>query len=88
MESIWSSSTELSERESLHGDVRIQTVIIGAGMAGILTAYLLKKNGLNAVIIEAKQIGSGQTEHTTAKKIYPAILRRCRRICIRRNRIG
>ena len=82
MESIWSSSLSLSAREPLHGDMRVQTVIIGAGLAGILTAYLLKKNGLDAVIIEAKQIGSGQTERTTAKitsqhgMIYDKLIRR------------
>ena len=82
MESIWSSSVNLPKREALHGDMRVQTVIIGAGMAGILTAYLLKKNGLDSVIIEARQVGSGQTERTTAKitsqhgMIYDKLLRK------------
>lgn len=49
-------------RES-HWDV----VIIGAGMAGILSAYYLQKNGKKVLIVEAKTIGSGQTERTTAK---------------------
>ena len=82
MELIWSSSANLQKREALHGDIRVQTVIIGAGMTRILTAYLLKKNGLDAVIIEAKQMGSGQTERTTAKitsqhgMIYDKLLRK------------
>ena len=36
-------------------------------MAGILTAYFLKKQGKRVLIVEANTIASGQTERTTAK---------------------
>jgi len=72
MESLWRqqigtiephlNSPQGSIRES-HWDV----VVVGAGMAGILTAYFLQKEGKRVLIVEAKTIASGQTERTTAK---------------------
>lgn len=47
----------------MHRDV----IVIGAGMAGLLTAYRLKKQGKNVLVLEAKTISSGQTGRTTAK---------------------
>lgn len=67
MESIWSKTTEIEERESLQQDLKVQTAVIGGGMAGILTAFYLKKKGIEAVVLEADRIGSGQTRNTTAK---------------------
>lgn len=67
MESIWKHNLEISERQTLEHETKVGTLIIGAGMAGILTAYLLKQRGINAVIVEAKTIASGQTGNTTAK---------------------
>ena len=67
MESFWKYNTQISERSALDNNTHIHTVIIGAGMAGVLTAYLLKQCGIETVIVEAKTIGSGQTENTTAK---------------------
>ena len=72
MESLWRQKTgkiranqkfpQESIRES-HWDV----IVVGAGMAGILTAYYLQKQGKRVLIVEAKTIASGQTERTTAK---------------------
>ena len=82
MESIWSKTTELPERGSLPGDITVDTAVIGGGMAGVLTAYQLRKRGIEAVVLEAKRVGSGQTKNTTAKitsqhgLIYHQLLRR------------
>ena len=67
MESIWKYNIDIPQKDTLIGDIQVGTLIIGAGMAGVLTAYLLKQRGIEAVIVEAKTIGSGQTENTTAK---------------------
>ena len=67
MESFWKYNIEMSERNTMENRTHIHTLIIGAGMAGVLTAYLLKQCGIEPVIVEAKTIGSGQTENTTAK---------------------
>ena len=72
MESLWRKQgrekqefpkkEELTEKRS-HWDV----IIVGAGMAGILTAYYLSKQGKSVLVLEAGKIASGQTENTTAK---------------------
>ena len=67
MESIWAAETKIRRRESLPGDGETEAVIIGAGLTGILAAYYLKQAGLQAVVLEADRIGSGQTGNTTAK---------------------
>lgn len=67
MESIWSSTTQFKEYPTLQGDTKADVAVIGGGLAGILTAFLLKKHNIHAVVLEAAKIGSGQTQHTTAK---------------------
>jgi len=66
LKSIW-NSTEIEQKKSLNNSLEVQTVVIGAGMAGILTAYFLQKKGQKVIIVEAKTIASGQTQNTTAK---------------------
>lgn len=65
--SIWSEGVQIPEREVLTKDIKINTAIIGGGMAGILTAWFLKQKGVECVVLEEERIGSGQTENTTAK---------------------
>lgn len=67
MESIWAAETSIRKRAPLPGDLETEAVVIGAGMAGILTAYYLQKAGIRTVVLEADRIGSGQTKNTTAK---------------------
>ena len=67
MESIWKKTVEIPKRDSLKEELHTQAVVIGAGMAGILTAYLLKQKGVESIVLEAERIGSGQTQNTTAK---------------------
>lgn len=67
MKSVWSESCEIFKRKSLEGDIKVDIAVIGAGMAGILTAYMLKENGFDVVILEADKIASGATKNTTAK---------------------
>lgn len=58
---------KISERDSLRGIINADVVVVGAGMAGILTAYFLQKAGKKVVVVEADRIASGQTKNTTAK---------------------
>lgn len=67
MESVWTDDVKIRKRETLEGHLEVQAVVIGAGLAGILTAYYLKQAGIKAVVLEADRIGSGQTKNTTAK---------------------
>ena len=55
------------KREALSKDIECDILIIGAGMAGLLTAYMLTKSGREVVVIDAKSTASGVTKNTTAK---------------------
>lgn len=67
MQSIWSESCEFRKREVLDEDIKTDTIIIGAGMAGILIGYMLKQNGIDVILIDAAEMASGNTKNTTAK---------------------
>ncbi len=67
MDSIWTAETQIEKRDPLPGDTGTAAVVIGAGLAGILTAYYLGQEGIPTVFLEADRIGSGQTKNTTAK---------------------
>lgn len=41
--------------------------VVGGGMAGILTAYSLRKAGLRVVLLEEKRLAGGVTSRSTAK---------------------
>jgi len=67
MESIWTKTTTLPSFPSLEGHHKAEICIIGGGMAGILTASLLRDADADVLLLEANRIGSGQTSGTTAK---------------------
>lgn len=66
-ESHWSREVSIPSRRSMKGDKETETAVIGAGMAGLLTAYFLKKQGRKVIVLEADRIAGGQTKNTTAK---------------------
>jgi glycine/D-amino acid oxidase-like deaminating enzyme/nitrite reductase/ring-hydroxylating ferredoxin subunit len=66
-ESYWIDSTSSKTYPPLAEDINVDVAIIGGGIAGITTGYLLKKQGLRIAIIEASRILHGTTGHTTAK---------------------
>lgn len=67
MKSLWSKTIQLPESASLKEELRVQNVIIGAGIAGVLIAYLLQEKGQEVIVLEANKLASGQTKNTTAK---------------------
>lgn len=67
MKSVWSESCKFRKREALNKDIKTDVLVIGAGIAGILTAYMLKQKGREVIVIDASEIVSGNTKNTTAK---------------------
>lgn len=65
--SYWIASTDATDFPALNEDISADIVIIGGGIVGISCAYLLQKEGINAVILEGDRILQGTTGHTTAK---------------------
>lgn len=66
MPTIWENE-EIKSRGRLIGREVADCTVIGAGMAGLLTAYELQKRGFGVVVLEAGRICSGATKRTTAK---------------------
>ena len=66
MKSIW-QQTSLPQFPQLSGDIKTDVLIIGGGMAGLLTAYYLHQNGIEYVLLEKERLCGGNTQNTTAK---------------------
>ncbi len=67
MESIWYNGITPKKFAALDKDIETDAVVVGGGLAGILTAYKLKEKGVSSVLLEANRLCSGQTGGTTAK---------------------
>ncbi len=67
MESIWNRDTKFKNLNHLENGAKTQVLIIGGGIAGILCGYMLKKAGIECIIVEADRICKGVTGNTTAK---------------------
>lgn len=67
MESVWKSTEKMPSFPKFESDVKTDVLIVGGGMAGILTAFMLEKAGVDYLLIEQNSICSGITRNTTAK---------------------
>nr|WP_312886483.1 FAD-dependent oxidoreductase [Paenibacillus foliorum] len=66
-ESFWIASTNIPSFPKLTQDIKVDVAVVGAGISGITTAYLLSKQGFTVALIDASKILTGTTGHTTAK---------------------
>jgi glycine/D-amino acid oxidase-like deaminating enzyme/nitrite reductase/ring-hydroxylating ferredoxin subunit len=64
--SIWLDDVELPSPPPLSKNLKTDVCIVGAGIAGLSTAYLLSRAGRKVVLIDDGRIASGQTQLTTA----------------------
>ncbi len=67
MKSLWTKDIVLPEFPTLKEDIKTDVLIIGGGIAGILTAFFLHKQGVDYILVEKSRICSGNTQNTTAK---------------------
>lgn len=67
MESIWQKTAQLPRFAALQGNKKTDVLIIGGGIAGILTAYYLKQAGIDSILVEKGQLCQGTTSYTTGK---------------------
>lgn len=67
-ESYWQDSAmALPDYPKLQHDLDAEVTVVGGGISGITTAYLLAKEGYKVVLLEAGKLMNGTTGHTTAK---------------------
>lgn len=67
MKSPWLDETENQSFPSLQKDIKTDVLIIGGGIAGILTAYFLHEKNIPYVLADKGEICSHTTGNTTAK---------------------
>lgn len=66
--SIWLDTTQETNYPAWQKDKRqLDVVVAGGGMSGILTAWLMEKEGLTTAVIEKDRIVKNTTGNTTAK---------------------
>lgn len=65
-ESIWMETIDTPSFPTLARDIRADVCVIGAGISGLTTAYLLAHAGKSVVVLEAGHVGGSETGRTTA----------------------
>ncbi|AXI09812.1 FAD-dependent oxidoreductase [Oceanobacillus zhaokaii] len=65
--SYWRDLIDFPNFARLDQDIEVDIAIVGGGITGITSAYLLANEGLKVAILEADQLMNGTTGHTTAK---------------------
>jgi glycine/D-amino acid oxidase-like deaminating enzyme/nitrite reductase/ring-hydroxylating ferredoxin subunit len=64
--SVWMATAEMPSEPALAEDTRADVCVVGAGIAGMTTAYLLAREGKSVVVIDDGPVGGGMTGRTTA----------------------
>ena len=64
--SVWGTSADASNASALTSDRTTGVTVVGAGIAGLSTAYELARSGEKVVVLDRGLIGGGMTARTTA----------------------
>jgi glycine/D-amino acid oxidase-like deaminating enzyme len=70
-QSIWMATSPVPQYLPLSADRNAEVCVIGGGIAGLTTAYLLAREGMQVALIDAIGIGAGETGRTTAHLFPP-----------------
>ena len=65
--SYWVKSTKKTNYPEISENMDTDVLIIGGGITGIVTAYMLSNSGLNICLVDADRMAMGVTANTTAK---------------------
>ncbi|MCL5090658.1 MAG: FAD-dependent oxidoreductase [Patescibacteria group bacterium] len=65
--SYWLASTKTTNYPLLTKDLEAEVVIIGGGIVGLTTGYLLQKAGKKTILLEGRKIIHGVSSKTSAK---------------------
>lgn len=64
--SIWAATADVPKYPPLAADTEADVCIVGGGIAGVSTAYLLARAGKRVVVLDDGPIAGGETGRTTA----------------------
>jgi glycine/D-amino acid oxidase-like deaminating enzyme/nitrite reductase/ring-hydroxylating ferredoxin subunit len=68
--SLWLDTADVPDYPKLTRNARADVCVVGAGIAGMSTAYMLTKAGKNVVVVDDGPIAGGETSRTTAHLTY------------------
>ena len=66
-DSYWILSSNNNSYKSLDKDITTDCLIVGGGIVGLTTAYLLSKENIKVTIVEADKVGFGSSGRNTGK---------------------
>lgn len=69
--SLWTATAQIPANPPLPGDTETDVCVVGGGIAGLTAAYLLAKEGRQVLLIDALDVGAGETGRTTAHFMPP-----------------
>ena len=64
--SVWMDTAEVPEFGPLTRDAECDVCVVGAGIAGMTTAFLLAREGRKVIVLDDGKVGGGETGRTTA----------------------
>ncbi|MFQ6395378.1 FAD-dependent oxidoreductase [Nocardia sp. KC 131] len=67
MTPLWLNDAEVPARLRLTPGLHFDTVVIGGGLTGLVTALLLAESGVEVAVVEGRRLGAGTTGATTGK---------------------
>lgn len=68
--SYWMDDVTMPQCQDLRDDINVEVCIVGAGLGGLLSAYMLIKAGKKVCVLEESRLGAGQSGRTTAQLSY------------------
>lgn len=68
--SLWLDNYEIKGFPELTHDLETDVLVVGGGITGIMTAYLLGEEGYRVTLVEANKLVHGTTGNTTGKLTY------------------
>ena len=63
--SLWMATASIPQAAALTTNLQCDVCVVGAGIAGLTTAYLLAREGRNVIVLDRSLMGGGETSRTT-----------------------
>jgi glycine/D-amino acid oxidase-like deaminating enzyme/nitrite reductase/ring-hydroxylating ferredoxin subunit len=65
--SLWNATAPVTSFAPLDRELDLDVAVVGGGVAGLTTAWMLTRGGLNVAVLEADRIAAGASANSTVK---------------------